>query len=170
MMCFLLVGSPCQSWEMQMIEWPSMMHGSSLDNLDTSLSTVLLLGMVSLDQRKIARVTRRMRTTASTVSQCLDRVRCESATRRPNPLGTFNDRLTEIKLPEPTASAVVPRSALSPTSAKQPSHKARQAGFHPIDTVRLPGWPRRESVPAQAAVEQVGELDPLAAPCAEGNR
>src|SRR5881628_2855799 len=99
MMCFLLVGSPCQSWEMQMIEWPSMMHGSSLDNLDASLSTVLLLGMVSLDQRKIARVTRRMRTTASTVSQCLDRVRCESATRRPNPLGTFNDRLTEIKLP-----------------------------------------------------------------------
>src|SRR5881628_2855800 len=53
----------------------------------------------------------------------------------------------------PTASAVVPRSALSPTSAKQPSHEARQAGFHPIDTVRLPGWPRRETAPTQTAVE-----------------
>src|SRR5207249_6633458 len=50
----LLVGSPCQSWEMQMMEWPSMMHGSSLDSFGASVSTVLLLGMVSLEERQIA--------------------------------------------------------------------------------------------------------------------
>src|SRR5207249_10532104 len=86
------------------------------------------------------------------------------------PISQYSARCGNSFGVRPTASAVVPCPALSPTSAKQPGHEARQACFHPIDILRLPGWPRRETAPTQAAVEQVGELDPLAPPCAEGDR